>query len=218
MRCRKTLLTRFVNLEKPNLTENGSEVSDSFDLRLSKDLQNQAMAKHKIGDMYAAINLYSQACKTLENVGKPNIEITFTHAAALNALAAGLSEVGEYDKAMLYAERSLELRKGLLGKKHLAVGESLTTIGTIQFAMGRLSRACESFESALTVILSVCKDKEDSPIVALAFFNVGIVYIRSAELRDEGIKALKKSSRIAESVFGPNHPQTLIIKSSILDQ
>ena len=200
----------FLNLEKELVTAKGSDFARIADL-LGK-------VKHKEGDFKGALEFYRKSAGALESLVKTGGDkrIKFDYSCALSNVSAALGELGQAEEALQFAESSLVMRKTLLGSTHFAVAESLTNIGRILFMLGRIQRAADAFEEALTLFLSHAEGKEDTPYVAIAYLNVGLAYQRHPSgLEEQGKKAIEKAARLATLVWGENHPETQVFKDSI---
>jgi tetratricopeptide (TPR) repeat protein len=168
--------------------------------------------KHREQNFSEAVSFYDQGLNALQS--SASRDITFMKSTLLHGQAAVfLDENRDLPYALEKAEGSLEIRKILLGSKHAAVAETLTTIGGILLRQNHVTRATECFEQALNGFLEHTKGKEDDPYVTLAFFNLGTAYLRKEEMRKHGVAAIKKSLQLAELLWGVGHAQTERIRT-----
>ena len=201
---------------------NFADLEGQLDKATGKDFSRLAdllgKMKHKEGDFKSALEFYRKSATALEvlvNSGGDK-KVKFDYSCALSNVSAALGELGHAEEALRVAESSLVMRKTLLGSTHFAVAESLTNVGRILFMLGRIQRATDAFEEALTLFLSHSDGKEDTPYVAIAYLNVGMAYTRHpCGLEEQGKKAIEKATRLAILVWGENHPETQIFKDSI---
>jgi len=172
--------------------------------------------KHREGDLQAALDFYRKSAAAFEKIPGAGKKQKFDYSCALSNVSAALGELGRAEEALGVAESALVLRKTLLGGGHFSVAESLTNIGRILFMLGRINRATESFEEALTLFLAHSEGKEDTPYVAIAYLNVGLAYQKHpGGLEVQGSKAIEKAARLAVLVWGEDHPQTLSFKEAL---
>ena len=183
-------------------------------LKQGEILLEVAKLRHRAQTYSEAMEAYKQSLALISPMPSSK-ETLFLQATILHGQAVVLVEQKQLDEALDKAESALEMRKTLLGSEHPAVAEALTTIGTVLLRQGRVTRATECFEEALHGFLAHSKGKEDDAFVTLAFFNLGMAYLRNDALKSHGQVALDKSLQLAEIVWGVGHPQTEAMRQAV---
>lgn len=109
-----------------------------------------------------------------------------------------------YDLALEYDFKALQLRKEILGENHTDVSASYNNIGIVYDSNGEYDKALEYYFKALQTDKEIFGDKH--PYVAASFDNIGIVY----EKKGEHNKALEygfKALQLRKEVLGENHTE-----------
>ena len=128
-----------------------------------------------------------------------------TTAKAYNNIGNVYRKLGDYDKALEYHFKALEIRKSLLREDNSDTAMSYINIGAVYDELGDYDKALEYDFKALEIYKAVLG--ENHPDTAMSYNNIGIVY---SILGDYG-KALEyhfKSLEIQKVVLGENHPET----------
>ena len=128
-----------------------------------------------------------------------------TTAKAYNNIGNVYRKLGDYDKALEYHFKALEIRKSLLRENNSDTAMSYINIGAVYDELGDYDKALEYDFKALEIYKAVLG--ENHPDTAMSYNNIGIVY---SILGDYG-KALEyhfKSLEIQKVVLGENHPET----------
>ena len=126
-------------------------------------------------------------------------------AASYNNIGNVYSESGNYDKALEYHFKALEIYKALLGENNSYTAGSYGNIGLVYDNLGDYDKALEYGFKALEIRKDVLG--ENHPDTAESYNNIGTVY---SILGDYG-KALEyynKALEIRKDVLGEKHPDT----------
>lgn len=99
-------------------------------------------------DMEAAASLYRDALAAARSQYSTDHPDVATAAASLGDL---LGELGQYDEAALYLERSLEMLQRLDGRESMSAARSMLWLGEVEKLRENHDRAVELFERALAI-------------------------------------------------------------------
>ncbi|XP_046854991.1 uncharacterized protein LOC124448023, partial [Xenia sp. Carnegie-2017] len=111
-------------------------------------------------------------------------------------------ETGNYDKAIEFHEKALEIQKQSLGPNHVDVAGSLNNLGNVYKDTGNYDKAIEFHEKALEIRKqSLGPNHVD---VATSLNNLGSVY-RGTGNYDKAIEFHEKALEIRKQSLGPNH-------------
>lgn len=183
-----------------------------------------AMCSHRAGDIQAAIAEYNRAILVLEELllklpsddAKNTALIKrckFDLSSALSGLAVALADVGEKDaESLSHSLKALEIRKALMGPNHPSVAECLNNLGSLYFRQENFNKAADMYQESLRILLTKTQGKEENKYVALAYYNIGLTYNKLGIKK--GVDAIQKALLIANHIWGPNHDQTIQIRTT----
>lgn len=107
-----------------------------------------------------------------------------------------------FDQAMQYAKRALDIRLKTFGDNHPQVAESYNSIGHILKQQDQYEEAMEYYQKALTIQLDVFGDKDHR--VADCYHNIGTVHHVLAQY-DQAMEEYKKGLAIRINTFSEKH-------------
>jgi tetratricopeptide (TPR) repeat protein len=184
-----------------------------------------AMCRHRGGDIQAALSEYNRSIRVLEDLllrlpsddpQTANLikRCKFDLSSALSGLAVALADIGGKDAESLdHSLKALEIRKALMGPNHPSVAECLNNLGSLYFRQENFNKAADMYQESLRILLTKTQGKEDNKYVALAYYNIGLTYNKLGIKK--GIDAIHKALVIANHIWGPNHDQTIQIRSTL---
>ena len=184
-----------------------------------------AMCRHREGDIQAALSEYNRSIRVLEELllrlpsdDPPTANLIkrckFDLSSAFSGLAVALADIGGKDAESLdHSLKALEIRKALMGPNHASVAECLNNLGSLYFRQENFNKAADMYQESLRILLTKTQGKEDNKYVALAYYNIGLTYNKLGIKK--GIDAIHKALVIANHIWGPNHDQTIQIRSTL---
>ncbi len=110
---------------------------------------------------------------------------------------------GEYDKALEYIQKSLDIRLKIFGPEHLLVAMSYINFGNIYNDKGEYDMALEYFHKSLDIIFKSLGPEH--LLVADCYNNIGIDHRAKGE-NDKALEYHQKSLYIRTKFLGPEHP------------
>ena len=126
-------------------------------------------------------------------------------AYAYNNIGIVYSYLGDYDKALEYLFKALEIKKDVLGENNSDTANSYNNIGVVYRNLGEYNKALEYYFKALEIEKAVLG--ENHPNTASSYNNIGVVY-KNLEDYDKALEYLNKALEIKKDVLGENHPDT----------
>lgn len=129
----------------------------------------------------------------------------------LSALGAAHTAIGELPRAAEELERALVLAKQR-GERGILVARTLTLLGNLARARGKLDEALRIHEQALAIDSELLGPMH--PAVATHHHNVAGV-LRLAGRRDDALKRYQKALEIEKRAFGVEHPSVALTENSI---
>ena len=121
----------------------------------------------------------------------------------LNQLGEVYDDMGEYSKALLSYERSLEIRKVALPPNHPDLATSYNNIAAVYYNMGEYSKALSSYERSLEIRKVALPPNH--PNLATSYNNIGAVYKNMGEY-SKALSSYERSLEIYKVALPPNHP------------
>ncbi|CAF1526913.1 unnamed protein product [Rotaria sp. Silwood1] len=112
-------------------------------------------------------------------------------------------DMGEYSKALLYYEISLDIYKKILSPNDLSLAASYMGIGTVYKHMGEYSKALSSYERSLEI--SKIALPPNHPDLASSYMGIGNVYKHMGEY-SKALSSYERSLEIQKIALPPNHP------------
>jgi tetratricopeptide (TPR) repeat protein len=118
-----------------------------------------------------------------------------------------------YKEAQSYFEQALAIRTKVLGERHPETAESLNNLGRVLACQDDSATARSYFERALTIQREVLG--EGHPRTAQTLANLGRLLGRTSGGLWEAKLNLQEARDIFERTFGPEHPDTLEVRSDL---
>ena len=164
----------------------------------------QSETKH--GECYQKQWQLNQAISTI----KPAIEKALLHINENDAIVADAYHIlgfqyvyhSKNDSAIFYWEKALQIKKELLGKKHIDVAKGFYIIGNIYVVKNEYDLALQYYLKALQIIKELLGEKHSR--VADTYNNIGIVFWRKNEC-DLALQYYFKSLQIKKELLGKKH-------------
>ncbi len=119
-----------------------------------------------------------------------------------NRLAGNLLDQGQYELAMNYLNKSLEISKIKLGGDNAEVALSNNYIGMIYGRMGNYERALDYFQKSLSINLRLLG--EEHPSIIQSYNYIGIMFWKKGNF-DRALEFYQKSLSISIRLFGEQH-------------
>ena len=114
-------------------------------------------------------------------------------------------QICDYDKALEYYFKALEIREKVLGKDHSDTAQSYNNIGTVYSDKGKYDKALEYYLKSLEIREKVLG--KEHPDTAQSYNNIGNVYYSKGDY-DKALEYHKEALEIQEKVMGKEHPDT----------
>ena len=118
-------------------------------------------------------------------------------------LGTAMRDQGEYQEALTYYEKSLEIYKKTLPPNHLNLAVSYNQIGLVYYNMGEYSKALSYYEKDLEIQQQSLPPNH--PDLAKSYIAHGLVYNEMGE-QSKAITFYEKAIKIQQESLPPNHP------------
>lgn len=160
------------------------------------------------GDHSLALEAYEAALQ----VTKADSE-SLAFAACLNCTGVlnYIMPTGDSMEALKALQKSLGIRRSILGNVHAHVGTSWNNIGRIHFQQGSFEPAIAAYRQALHIRQTVAQASVD---VAATLFNIGQVYHQSGD-RESALQYYQEFLKLAKLHFGEYHRDVCIVTTCI---
>ena len=120
--------------------------------------------------------------------------------------------LGEYDKAIEYWQRVLQIEKICYGEKSHVVFITTNYLGALYRITGKYDLALEYYFKALNISKEFLQ--ENNPLIATSYNDIGYTYSEKGEY-DLALEYHLKSLNIRKSLFGEKHPDVAISYNNI---
>jgi tetratricopeptide (TPR) repeat protein len=181
-------------------------------LQLAEGARSSSEIKAKLGEIYGKMGKYdkSMTC-ALEALELVKGEDSTEEALALIGIGRVHWFKGEYDEALRYFEKSLEIKEKIGDSEGMAL--SLINIGTTYFRRGDFDEALEHLERSL----HIGKKIDAEGCIASCFLNIGNIRANLGEY-DEAIEYYDRSLMIYERIGALSAVATLLNNIAIIHQ
>ena len=120
--------------------------------------------------------------------------------------------LGEYDKALDYYFKALEIRKDVLGEKHPNTAGTYGNIGVVYHNLEDYDKALEFYNKALEIDKDVLGENHHD--TAISYNNIGVVYDELGDY-DKALEFHNKALEIKKEVLGEKHASTAMSYNNI---
>ena len=111
----------------------------------------------------------------------------------------------DYNKALEYYNKALDIQKQILGEKDPDTVASYISIGRIYYVLGSYNKALEYYNKALDIRKQISGERH--PNTAIIYNNIGGVYYVLGDY-NKALECYKKSLDIQKQVLGEKHVDT----------
>jgi tetratricopeptide (TPR) repeat protein len=127
-------------------------------------------------------------------------------------LGYGYNELADYDPALEYYGKALNIVKKVLGEEHPYTASTYNNIALVYDHKGDYDLALEYYGKALDIVKKVLG--EEHPDTATTYNNIAGVYDNKGDY-DLALEYYKKDLVISEKVLGKEHPDTATTYNNI---
>jgi tetratricopeptide (TPR) repeat protein len=124
-------------------------------------------------------------------------------APIYHQIAMGKDEQGEYEEAITFYEKSLEIKQKTLPPNDLSFANTYNNIGMVYQNMGNYPKALSYYEKDLEI--SQKSLPPNHPDLAASYNNIGIVYQNMGD-HPKALSSIEKALEIQKQSLPPNHP------------
>ncbi|CAF1044322.1 unnamed protein product [Adineta ricciae] len=119
---------------------------------------------------------------------------------------------GEYQKAIVYYEKSLAINENSLSSTDPELAKSYNNIGNVYFNVGDHRRALQSHEKALAILQQALVPNH--PTLASLYNNIGAVYSMTGDC-GKALSYYEKALAIQQQSLPPTHPHLAMSHTNI---
>jgi tetratricopeptide (TPR) repeat protein len=127
-------------------------------------------------------------------------------------IASTNDDQGEYEEAITFYGKTLEIFKKTLPPNHLNFARTYNNIGTVYQNMGDYPKALSYYEKALEIKQQSLPPNH--PDLAMSYNNIGIVYHKMGDY-PKALSYYEKDLEISQKSLPPNHPDLALSYGNI---
>ena len=162
-------------------------------------------------DTKSAIEIGLKACSILNNEQaqeylfkiEENIDLFIDDEAILDRYGNVFRKFGQYEKALSFYQKCLNIELKTLGDEHPDVATSYNNIGSIWDSKGEYDKALGFYQKCLDIRLKTLGDEH--PDVATSYNNIGLTWDSKGEY-DKALGFYQKCLDIRLKTLGDEHP------------
>jgi tetratricopeptide (TPR) repeat protein len=124
-------------------------------------------------------------------------------ATYYNNLGYVKGDQGDYEKALSFYEKALEIRQKTLPPNHPSLATSYNNIGLVYQNMEEYSKAFSFYEKTREIFEKTLPPNHR--MLATSYNNIGAVYVHTGEY-SKAVSFYEKTREIFEKTLPPNHP------------
>jgi len=211
----KDLLVRIKSLEEKNRKLQSSFSNEDKD-RLKEEFRKTShqLTATELNEKALALWDHGFYTDVIRAIGylKDAIRLDPDYGEAYNNMGLAYNHKGEYDRAIGYYQKALNIDLKKLGPEHPSVAIDYNNIGLAYGSKGEYDRAIEYYQKALKINLK--KLGPEHPDTAIVYNNIGSAY-RSKGEYDRAIGYYQKALKIGIKQLGKNHPYTKIFQQNL---
>ena len=220
-----TLLNRRSELlRKEALSERNIAVQAKLDMEQSQKgtyALNQFLLEHILTAPMQMISRKGKNMTLLDVIdyAAPKVQGAFAgfpeiESSIQDAFGQTCSMLGEYEKAVVYLNRALELRRQYLGKTHEFTIESQISLANVLIFRSELDQAEPLLKEAYAFLLENLGMEHSKTLKALA--NYAHLQVRRSRFTEAG-ELYQTLFDIKQRTLGPQHPETLEVRMGLSD-
>jgi tetratricopeptide (TPR) repeat protein len=133
-------------------------------------------------------------------------------APIYNQLGLMKDSQGEYEEALTFYEKTLEIDKKTLSPNDPELAKTFNNIGLVYDNIGEYSKALSSYEKALEIKQQSLPSNH--PSLAASYNNIGVVYRKMSEY-SKALSSYKKALEIRQQSLPSNHPDLAMSYNNI---
>jgi tetratricopeptide (TPR) repeat protein len=148
----------------------------------------------------------SERKKNLDRVKNLAIEEITEVASKFNFFVAKqLNLICEYEEAIKYYEKSLEIKLKIHGDQHPSIARTYHNLGSVWKTIGKYDQALYYYEKTLALDIKIYGDQH--PSTATTYNSLGLFWSAKGNL-DKAIKYYEKTLALDLKIYGDQHPST----------
>ncbi len=183
------------------------------DIQLAISYNGQAAIAEKEGRYSDALKLYMQSLEIREKytwIEKIVIEY--------NNIGRMYKMLGEYDKAIEYLEKSLDIRKQIYGEKHEATAKAYNVLGSLYQEISKdqndeyFNKSYEYYNKSLNIRKKILQNNH--PAIASSYNNIGTWFVSQEDWKN----ATKYFKLVVDQFTGEENAEVVAVSNFMLGQ
>ena len=184
--------------------------------KLADNASKDSCLNYQIGVVMIALGDTDQALIYYEKALVVDLKASDHENAAhtYNVIGRAYDSKGEYDTALEYYKKSLDIYIATIGPNHPDTASTYTTMGQAYYSKGEYDTALEYYKKDLDISLATIGPNH--PHTATTHFSLGALYESMGD-KKQALASLQKALGIYKATLGSTHPFTISCEKEIAD-
>ncbi|CAF1253582.1 unnamed protein product [Adineta steineri] len=156
----------------------------------------------RLGDLLLTIGQFNKA-EELYNILLEQTSEVDKKALYYSQLGYAKDKQGDYETAICYNEKAIDIRQNTLPSNHPDLAHSYNNIGLVYHCIGKYSKALSFFEKALEIREKTLPPNH--PDLACSYNSIGLVYHQMGEYL-KTLSYYEKALKFRQNTLPSNHP------------
>jgi tetratricopeptide (TPR) repeat protein len=179
--------------------------------RIRKETFPNSEGWHRLGLVLHKIGRFDKSQQVYETLLDQTADEN-AKAPIYSQIALAKNSQGEYEEAITFYDKAVEIYKKTLPPNHLTFASTYNNIGIVYSKMGDYPKTLSSFEKTLEIQQQSLPPNH--PHLAMTYNNIGAVYYSMGDY-PKALSYYEKDLEISQKSLPPNHPDLAMSNDNI---
>jgi len=176
----------------------------------AKIYKDYASVKFKIGDFTLSLELLNTSEFFILNDNNEDALILMSFIYNIRGVIYG--KIGDFVLQNEFLNKSLSIRKEILGENHYLTAESYSSLGYMYGDLGEFEKQLSYYQNAKKVFIKALGKKH--PYIAMIYNSIGFSYGEMGKYKSQ-LTVYNKSLKLRLDLFGEMHPDSATVYNSL---
>jgi tetratricopeptide (TPR) repeat protein len=179
--------------------------------RIRAETYPDAEGWHRLGEVLRKMGRFDKCQQVYEALLDQTTDES-EKAPIYHQIAWAKDEQGEYEEAITFYKKTIEIRKKTFPSNHLNFANTYNNIGMAYHKMGEYPKALSHYEKALAIKQQSLPPNH--PDLAMSYSNIGVVHKNMGDY-SKALSYYAKDLEISQKSLPPNHPDLAMSYNNI---